>query len=98
MPKALNKITKIRGFWNDPDGLSLGELVTLFVLPVWIYVAIKFAVLEDVTTTQIDYFLILSYPLLIAVGGRALEEIIPFNKLGNIMNRKNNKEGENYEL
>lgn len=64
-----------RGFWSDPDGWSLADVVTILVLPVWIYVAVKFALARDLSANQVDYFLILSYPLLIAVGGKALSSL-----------------------
>lgn len=63
---------KVRGFWSDPDGWSLADVVTVLVLPVWMYVAIKFALAKDLSGNQVDYFLVLSYPLLIAVGGKML--------------------------
>lgn len=62
----------MRGFWNDPDGLSIAELATVLSLPIWMYVAIKFARAPDLTANQVDYFTVLSYPLLIAVGGKAI--------------------------
>ncbi len=63
---------KLRGFWNDPDGWSLADIVTVLALPVWMYVAVKFALAQDLSGNQVDYFLVLSYPLLIAVGGKML--------------------------
>lgn len=66
---------KVRGFWSDPDGWSLADVVTVLVLPVWMYVAIKFALAKDLSGNQVDYFLVLSYPLLIAVGGKAISNL-----------------------
>lgn len=63
---------KIRGFWNDPDGWSLAEVVVVCVLPVWMYVAVKLALAKELSGNQVDYFLVLSYPLLVAVGGKML--------------------------
>jgi len=65
-------VIAMRGFWNDPDGWSLADVVTVLVLPVWMYVAVKFALASDLSGNQVDYFLVLSYPLLIAVGGKML--------------------------
>jgi len=65
----------MRGFWNDLDGWSLADLVTVLVLPVWMYVAIKFALSHDISGNQVDYFLVLSHPLLIAVGGKAISNL-----------------------
>lgn len=62
----------MRGFWNDPDGWSLSDVVTVVALPVWMYVAVKFALSSELSANQVDYFLVLSYPLLIAVGGKAI--------------------------
>lgn len=69
---GVRPISPIKGFWNDLDGWSIGDVVTVLVLPVWMYVAIKFALAPDITNNQVDYFMVLSYPLLIAVGGKAL--------------------------
>ncbi len=65
----------MRGFWNDPDGWSLADLVTTLVLPVWMYAAVRFALSHDLSDNQVDYFLVLSYPLLIAVGGKAISNL-----------------------
>ncbi len=65
----------MRGFWNDPDGWSLADLVTTLVLPVWVYAAVRFALSYDLSDNQVDYFLVLSYPLLIAVGGKAISNL-----------------------
>lgn len=65
----------MRGFWNDPDGWSLADPVTVLVLPVWMHAAIKFALSHDLSGNQVDYFLVLSYPLLIAVGGKDISNL-----------------------
>lgn len=65
----------MRGFWNDPDGWNLSDLVTVLVLPVWMYVAVKFALASNLSGNQVDYFLVLSYPILIAVGGKMLSRL-----------------------
>lgn len=62
----------MRGFWSDPDGWSLAEVVVICVLPVWMYVAIKMALAKELSVNQVDYFSVLSYPLLVAVGGKML--------------------------
>ncbi len=62
----------MKGFWNDPDGWSLAEVVVICVLPVWMYVAIKMALAKELSVNQVDYFSVLSYPLLVAVGGKML--------------------------
>lgn len=71
----------MKGFWNDPDGWSLADIVTVLVLPIWMYVAIKFALVQDLSGNQVDYFLVLSYPLLIAVGGKAIGNLpLPWSR------------------
>jgi len=73
----------MRGFWNDPDGWSLADLVTALVLPVWIYAAVRFALARDLSGNQVDYFLVLSYPLLVAVGGKAISNLpLPWPRRG----------------
>jgi len=61
-----------KGFWADDDGLSLADVVVMLVLPVWMYVAVKFALAEHLSQVQVDFFTVVSYPLLIAVGGKAI--------------------------
>jgi len=68
--KAMSVIEK--GFWADDDGLSLADVVVILILPVWMYVAIRLALSESLSPVQVDFFTVLSYPLLIAVGGKAI--------------------------
>lgn len=72
-------------FWNDADGLSLADLVVVVILPIWMYVAIKLAIAKELSGNQVDFFLVVSYPLLIAVGGKALGYIpLPWSRRSNI--------------
>lgn len=61
-----------KGFWADDDGLSLADVVVILVLPIWMYVTIKLALSDNLTQVQVDFFTVVSYPLLIAVGGKAI--------------------------
>lgn len=65
----------MRGFWNDSDGLGLADVVVLAILPVWMYTAIKLALAKELSGNQVDFFLTLSYPLLLAIGGRAISSL-----------------------
>lgn len=63
----------MRGFWNDPDGLSIEEFAALLVLPLFLFVGIKLALDEDITGTQVDFFTVLTYPILAVVARKAVE-------------------------
>lgn len=62
----------MKGFWNDPEGLSIAELTILAALPPWIYTAYRFALAADLSANQVDFFLVLTYPLLVVLGGKLL--------------------------
>jgi hypothetical protein len=64
-----------RGFWNDADGWSLADVVVVLVMPIWMYVAVKLALAQELSGNQVDFFLVVSYPLLIAVGGKAVSNL-----------------------
>lgn len=72
------------GFWNDKDGFSIADLVIICVLPIWMYVGAKLAFSSEITREHVDFFTVLSYPLLLAVGGKSLGLVtLPFaDRLG----------------
>lgn len=65
----------MRGFWNDPDGLTIDELAALTVLPLFLFVGIRLALAEDISSTQVDFFTVLTYPILAVVARHAIERM-----------------------
>lgn len=65
----------MRGFWNDPDGLTTAELTILAVLPLYLFVGVKLALAQDLSANQVDFFSVLSYPILAAIAKQAIERI-----------------------
>lgn len=65
----------MRGFWNDSDGLTTAELTILAVLPLYIFVGVKLALAKDLSANQVDFFSVLSYPILAAIAKQAIERI-----------------------
>lgn len=63
----------MRGFWNDPDGFTIDEFAALTVLPLFLFVGVKLALAKDISTTQVDFFQVLTYPILAVVARRAIE-------------------------
>ena len=63
----------MKGFWNDSDGLSIEEFAALLVLPLFLFVGIKLATAEDISSTQVDFFTVLTYPILAVVARKAVE-------------------------
>jgi hypothetical protein len=63
----------MRGFWNDPDGLTIDEFAALMVLPLFLFTGVKLALAKDITATQVDFFTVLTYPILAVVARRAVE-------------------------
>lgn len=69
-----------KGFWNDRDGFSIADFVIICILPIWMFVAVKLALSGQIAREHVDFFTVLSYPLLIAVGGKAIGSItLPFS-------------------
>lgn len=65
----------MKGFWNDLSGLSIDELAAILVLPLFLFVGVKFALAKDISNTQVDFFAILTYPILAVVARQAVEKI-----------------------
>jgi hypothetical protein len=65
----------MKGFWNDPDGLSIEEFAAILVLPLFLFVGIKLAMTADITGTQVDFFTVLTYPILAVVARKAVERV-----------------------
>lgn len=82
---------KFKGFWNDNEGLSVSDVSTLCILPLYLYVAIKYAIANDLSMTQVDFFNSLTYVILLAVGGKAIERF----GFPNLRRNNNNYNGYN---
>jgi len=65
----------MRGFWNDPNGLTIDEFAALLVLPLFLFVGVKLAMAKDISSTQVDFFTVLTYPILAVVARQAVERI-----------------------
>lgn len=72
---------KLKGFWNDPEGLSIGDIVIWATLPPWLYTAYHYALAADLSGNQVDFFLTLTYPLLMVLGGKAISDLPPLKRL-----------------
>jgi len=64
----------MKGFWNDPNGLTIDEFAALLVLPLFLFVGVKLALANDITSTQVDFFTVLTYPILAVVARQAVEK------------------------
>jgi len=65
----------MRGFWNDPNGLTIDEFAALLILPLFLFVGVKLAMAKDISSTQVDFFTVLTYPILAVVARQAVERI-----------------------
>lgn len=65
----------MKGFWNDPDGLTTAELTILAVLPLYLFVGVKLALAKDLSANRVDFFSVLSYSILAAIAKQAIERI-----------------------
>lgn len=63
----------MRGFWNDQNGLTIDEFAALLVLPLFLFVGVKLAMAKDISSTQVDFFTVLTYPILAVVARQAVE-------------------------
>jgi hypothetical protein len=75
------KTVKFRGFWNDHDGLSIADVVIWVALPPWLYVAYKYALAVDLSGNQVDFFQVLTYPLLLVLGGKTISNLPPLRRM-----------------
>ena len=64
----------MKGFWNDPNGLTIDEFAALLVLPLFLFVGVKLAMAgQEITSVQVDFFTVLTYPILAVVARQAVE-------------------------
>ena len=67
-------VMSLKGFWNDPGGLTIDEFAALLVLPLFLFVGVKLALAgEEITSVQVDFFTVLTYPILAVVARQAVE-------------------------
>lgn len=81
----------MRGFWNDPEGLTIDEFAALMILPLFLFVGVKLALADDITSTQVDFFTVLTYPILAVVARQAVEKF-GFPVTGNRGGEKHNEQ------
>jgi len=62
-----------RGFWNDSAGLTIDEFAALAVLQLFLFVGVKLALTDNISSTQVDFFTVLTYPILGVVARQAVE-------------------------
>lgn len=80
-------LNKFKTFINDNDGLTIAEFTILLTLPLYLFVGVKYAMAQDLSTTQVDFFSILSYPILAAIAKQAIERFgFPNLRKGNNSN------------
>lgn len=65
----------MKGFWNDPEGLAVSEVTVLTCLPLYLFVGAKMAFAGEVSVNQVDFFSVLSYPIIAAIAKQAIEQI-----------------------
>ncbi|MGD6876752.1 hypothetical protein [Bacillus infantis] len=70
---------KTKGFWNDSDGLSITDTLSIGFSILFAIVSIMMFVKlwkEDLTMQSLDFFQIFSYPMLIILSGYFGDKII----------------------
>lgn len=88
----------MRGFWNDPEGLTIDEFAAILVLPLFLFVGVKLAMADDITSTQVDFFTVLTYPILAVVARQAVERFgFPLVGRKGKMSQVSNEGGTYYE-
>lgn len=63
----------MKGFWNDPEGLTIDEFAALMVIPLFLFYGARMAIADDISPTQVDFFTVLTYPILAVVARKAVE-------------------------
>jgi len=91
------KFPNIRSFLNDSDGLTIAEFTIIVTLPLYLFVGVKYAIAQDLSTNQVDFFGILSYPILAAIAKQAIERFgFPNLRKGNNINNSNDYLNNSY--
>lgn len=64
---------RCRTFMNDADGVSSAEFAALAVLPLYLYVGVSLAIAGGkITDAQVDFFGVLSWPIIAVVANEAV--------------------------
>lgn len=65
----------MKGFWNDRDGITISDIASIITIILYLFVGIKLAISKDLTVNQVDFFSILSYPILAIIAKQAIERV-----------------------
>jgi hypothetical protein len=65
----------VKGFWNDRDGITISDIASIITIILYLFVGIKLAISKDLTVNQVDFFSILSYPILAIIAKQAIERV-----------------------
>lgn len=65
----------MRGFWNDGDGITIPDIASIITIILYLFVGIKLAISKNLTANQVDFFSILSYPILAIIAKQAIERV-----------------------
>lgn len=63
---------KLRGFWNDPQGITVSETLELIVALMYLVggsVELRQLILGKLTSTGVDLLTVLTWPVLAILGG-----------------------------
>jgi hypothetical protein len=64
---------QMKGFWNEDRGLTIDEFAALLVLPLFLFVGVRLAMATDISSTQVDFFTVFTYPILAVVARQVVE-------------------------
>jgi hypothetical protein len=68
-------VNKVKGFWNDRDGITISDIASIITILLYLFVGIKLAISKNLTANQVDFFSILSYPILAIIAKQAIERV-----------------------
>lgn len=65
----------MKGFWNDGDGITISDIASIITILLYLFVGVKLAISKNLTANQVDFFSILSYPILAIIAKQAIERV-----------------------
>lgn len=89
----------MRGFWNDPEGLSITEVLSLAFTGAYFLVAafmVRILASGSLTRDAVDFFEVFTWPVLVILGGyfgnKLLDKLPSLRRIPPRLNNGNDEE------
>jgi len=82
-------MTVLKGFWNDPDGLSITDIISLTFITFYFILAI-YLFHNGLTEREVDFFNVVTWNTLTILGGYFASGVVRIVKNTNLRGGLNN--------